>query len=515
MLVLKIIENLRAVCVRNEPNLVKLQLDTPLEYIADPESLVRFECRTPDCHFATDNSNRLFKHEQGCRSETEIVCKQIPMHRPCTKIRDELVVEGILPSENWHNWHFATFDVECFMDDLHTERGVRSIHRLVSIAVKASFGNSNEHYFERADMNPWSVKILIQDFLSTLVYMRGEMLKCIPQSVINGHQKYLAMVKAPGFRKRSVKQQKKAWDKLKFLNKCLALRIYSWNGERYDHNVIWAPMMDVFQNAAKKFDNLHIIRRGTGIMEFSDGTLIFRDFLNMTSPMSLEKFALSCGVFSASKTTFPYEHFRDMKTLRKATEFPAYKTFKSSLCQNKGGFIKDLEELVSNNVLEGVWASASEANAIFGFDPPIRFFHTGGRFVVHPEDIAIATDQLHTAPKKFLISKAIFDEKCTTMADYLKMYNMNDVILLVECVKSYSKGFFDTWGVNIHEQMSLPGVAQDLAFRFYKEKETAIYTFGKNFKIYNDQIRKQLHGGMTLAKSFKCEKITFKFGLSR
>ena len=131
--------------MRDEPDLVKMKIDSSLEYIADVESLVRFECKTENCHFATDDTTRLFKHEQNCSAQTEIVCQQIPMHRPCTKVRNELVAEGILPDENWHNWHFATFDVECFMDDLHTERGVRSIHRLVSIAVKASFGNSNEH----------------------------------------------------------------------------------------------------------------------------------------------------------------------------------------------------------------------------------------------------------------------------------------------------------------------------------------------------------------------------------
>ena len=240
-------------------------------------------------------------------------------------------------------------------------------------------------------------------------------------------------------------------------------------------------------------------------MEFSDGSLIFRDFLNMTSPMSLEKFADSCGVTIAAKTTFPYEHFRDMKSLREATVFPAYACFRSSLCQNKEAFLKELEYLVSWNVQEGIWTDPSTANAFFGFNPPIRFTADedfDDEFVVNSNDIAIAKELLHTSPRKYFISKESFEENCSTMADYLKIYNMNDVVLLVECIKSYAQGFFETWDVNIHEQMSLPGVAQDLAFRFYNEKETAIYSFGRNFKTYNEQIRKQLHGGMTLAKSF-------------
>ena len=431
------------------------------------------------------------------------------MHRPCQKIRRELVVEGILPSESWHNWHFATFDCECFMDDVHTETGVRSIHRLVSIAVKSSFGTNGEHYLERENMDPWSVKTLVQEFLSTLVHMRGEMFKHIPKSVIDGRKHYLKIVTSEGFRKRSVEQQAVARNKLRFLDKCLALRIYSWNGERYDHNVVWAPMMDIFSNM-ESFDRFNIIRRGTGIMEFSDEALIFRDFLNMTSPMSLDRFAVSCGVTATEKTTFPYELFRDICTLRTTTEFPSYNLFRSSLVSNKSGFISEIEELVTSNVKKGIWENSATANEFFQIDPPIRFTFDTDRFSIHSDDKARASQIFHTSPKKYFTSKKIFDEKCTSMADYLRLYNLNDVILLDECVKSYAQGFFETWAVNIHEEMSLPGVAQGLAFNFYEEAATPLYTFGKKFTHYNEEIRKQLYGGMTLATRFQIYILVFQ-----
>ena len=129
------------------------------------------------------------------------------MHRPCTKVRNELVAEGILPDEKWHNWHFATFDVECFMDDVDLDVGVRSVHRLVSIAVKSSFGEKSEYYFEREDMDPFSLKVLVQDFLSTLVYLRSEMFKYIPDSILEGRKKYVNIVKMKSFRQRSVERQ--------------------------------------------------------------------------------------------------------------------------------------------------------------------------------------------------------------------------------------------------------------------------------------------------------------------
>ena len=480
-------------CVFDKPRITEIDLDQELEYVRDEESLVRFECRNPNCQYATENSSKLFRHEEVCRTYTDIQCKQMAMHRPSDKIRNELIAEGIIPSDSWHNWHFVTFDVECFMD-AEGPLGKNSIHRLVSIAVKASFGP--QYYLERRDMNPFSVKSLMQEFVHTLWYLRGEMHKQIPKSVLNGHKKYEALVGSHGFRNRSVQQQTTARSKHRFLRNCLALRVYSWNGERYDHNVIWAPLLDVYDTTDETFKHFNIIRRGTGLMQFSDGDLIFRDFLNMTSPMSLDKFAQSCGVTSSEKTTFPYELYDNICDLRLAKEFPPYSSFRSSLRPNNNeDFKQELATLAIERVALGHWSSYDEANKVFGFDPPIRFTVKG---TVHPDDAHHADQHLHSSPRKYYNSKEIFRTKCQTMSDYLKLYNLNDVILLEDCIRAYTTGFYDTWRVNIHDQMSLPSVAQDLAFRFYDEKATSIYTFGKSFMEFNTQIRKQLLGGMTL-----------------
>ena len=490
-------------CVRENRDVTDLKLDDQLEYIRDVESLVRFECRTKNCHFATDHSNKLFKHEQSCFAETQMIYKQVAMHQPCNKIRRELVAEGYLPDESWQNWHFATFDVECLMDDVRALGGVRSIHRLTSIAIKASF-EENGHYLERENMEPLSVKPLVQDLLSTLVYLRSEMMYLIPHTIIEGQREYTKKVQNKEFRKLSVERQAVDRKKLRFLNQCLALRIYSWNGERYDHNVVWAPILDIFSNSDTDFNYFNIIRRGTGIMQFSDGSLIFRDFLNMTSPMSLEDFARSCGVNEVSKTTFPYEYYKDIKDLHDSHEFPAYKCFYSSLPSKQAGFLEELEEIVTDNILLGWWADTQAANEFFGFEPPLTFERCGENWKVSSETRAEVLKMLNTSPKKYFESKNIFElEGCRSMADYLRLYNLNDVILLDKCIKKYAKGFYDSWQVNIHEKMSLPGVAQELAFKYYDDDATAIYTFGKKFKDFNEQIRKQLHGGMTLGSAFK------------
>ena len=51
--------------------------------------------------------------------------------------------------------------------------------------------------------------------------------------------------------------------------------------------------------------------------------------------MSLEKFAQSCAVKNISKTIYCYEKWSSPLQISKATRFPAYKDFSSSLTKVK------------------------------------------------------------------------------------------------------------------------------------------------------------------------------------
>ena len=65
-------------------------------------------------------------------------------------------------------------------------------------------------------------------------------------------------------------------------------------------------------------------------------------------------------------------------------------------------------------------------------------------------------------------------------------------------IESYANGFLTDWLINIHKFKSLPGIAEKIAFNFYNPNSPAIYSFGKDFGKYNQEIRNQLHGGMTM-----------------
>ena len=398
----------------------------------------------------------------NCRSTTEIEYKQVAKGKLDTSVRRQLEQEGVIPDSNWHNWHFCTWDVECFMEKrMNTVGKEVSVHRLVSIAIKSSFGDNSEHYIERENMDPIEVRPMMEEFLTTLTFMQEEMLEYIPDSIIKKEKELRKIVKSKEFKNYPVADQTKLRNQHNYLSTCLKLRVISWNGERYDNNVVWAPLLDILQYCPEKFDRMTIIRRGTGIMEFKYGDLLFRDFLNYSCPMSLERFALSCGIESVSKTTFPYEHYSNIADLRDITEFPPYSAFRSSLGKVAGNYVNELVSVINENFENGKWKDLEDVKNYFQFSFEFSMTEKDGRIIdVTLQDGQPLATLLHTSPSKFYNSKEQFVSSCQTMSDFLKAYNLNDVILLEKCVRAYADGFFETWKINIHEYMSLPGVSQ-------------------------------------------------------
>ena len=72
--------------------------------------------------------------------------------------------------------------------------------------------------------------------------------------------------------------------------------------------------------------------------------------------MSLDKFAQSCDVRNISKTIYCYEKWSNPLQISKATSFPVYKDFSSSLTKAKDE--KNVEEfikLVNSRLKAHIW----------------------------------------------------------------------------------------------------------------------------------------------------------------
>ena len=70
--------------------------------------------------------------------------------------------------------------------------------------------------------------------------------------------------------------------------------------------------------------------------------------------------------------------------------------------------------------------------------------------------------------------------------------------VLSEAIRKYAAGYEESFGVNIHDYVSLPSLAQSIAFKFYGDNCAPIYSFGQEFGWINEEIRDHLIGGLVM-----------------
>ena len=94
-------------------------------------------------------------------------------------------------------------------------------------------------------------------------------------------------------------------------------------------------------------------------------------------------------------------------------------------------FYDELIDLSNEKLTSGYWKTVDDIDDFFQFSQKLHFEFENGKIVGVAFDGEL-NSFLHTSPRKFYTSKIIFMETCKTMADYLRQYNLNDVILLEE-----------------------------------------------------------------------------------
>ena len=220
--------------------------------------------------------------------------------------------------------------------------------------------------------------------------------------------------------------------------------------------------------------------------------------MNFTQPISLDNFAKSCGISALSKTIFPYELYREPAELLAAKQFPKYGDFISSLEKTFNNiYIDELLNICLSKHVSGEWFDLNDVLDYYDINTQRnQFQYNEGYFTSTTLGKSVLQKQLHTSPKMYEESKQAFATNFDNMSEYMKEYNLNDVRILLTAIDAYTQGFYTQWQINAHKSVSLPGLAQKLAYKFYDG--IPIFTFGENFKKYNEEIRKQLYGGCTM-----------------
>lgn len=209
-------------------------LSCKVKLIGDEAQLKYYECSKKHCFFATHRRELFERHVQYCRDESEIVIKQRVYKKSDESIEKELFDEGILPSVDFRNKFFGTFDIESLMEpDLGnlSSPGLMG-HRLTSIAIMTNFSTPSNYFLCRKDMSAGSLKILMKEFVSLVRKLRLKMLELLPKSISDGLSKYEQIIGSQGFKFIRPEYKIRARRKLEFLKKLLKIPLYSWNGEK-------------------------------------------------------------------------------------------------------------------------------------------------------------------------------------------------------------------------------------------------------------------------------------------
>ena len=275
----------------------KWELNKPITLVPSRANLNLHLCQTENCFFGTDRYDRWQKHMLDCKSETVVKYQQVRYEKTDFQTRKELFEAGYLPSMDWENRAFAVWDVECLMQNSR-DLGGKSIsaHRLATIGLAFSLTPEDTLktvFLHRKTMEPEELKRLVEAFWKTLESFRIEMLNGLPKNIQLGIAVLRKHIKGPVFKTKSPKEKSRVSRQLWYLQRLTNLKAMSWNGEKYDHNIVLGPLMNYFKKNKKSFQNLKCIKRGTGYMQIQYQGICLRDMMNFTPPMSLGEFFLS------------------------------------------------------------------------------------------------------------------------------------------------------------------------------------------------------------------------------
>ena len=242
-----------------------------LTYIPDIAKMDYFVCKTKNCYYGSSRKYNFDLHVASCNGEPKMVCNQLKIEAPENHARKSLAREGVLPSADFQNFYYAVYDVEALMSpSIEYWENFSQIHRLATIAVVSRLDRENdEKFFYRRDMKPSSLKKLIEEFWEYLEETRKRMHTLLPETIHTGYMTLLDFRKTELFKKATPEQKALINKKIEILRKIRTLRVYAWNGARYDSNLIVSPLVEYFSKNEEKFSNMSVIKKNSGYMHIA------------------------------------------------------------------------------------------------------------------------------------------------------------------------------------------------------------------------------------------------------
>ncbi|CAG5111063.1 Oidioi.mRNA.OKI2018_I69.chr2.g5399.t1.cds [Oikopleura dioica] len=446
-------------------------------------------CPIKNCAFETTQRWGFRRHVDTCRGESVTVHKQKVYGNVVDEDVEFLKTSGFIPDR--HKTRFIAFDIESnnMKEGYDQQSKIIGHFELLSIGIVTT--QNKELFIKRKGDEHDDLTDLIGQFWAALKHCQRKIEETLPDEIIRG--KEFVLEKLADTTNMDVKEKSSWKRRLRILESYSNLTVYSWYGEKFDHNCIIGPLVEYLASHYEEDFNSHdVIQRGRGYMLLRFGKIVFKDFFNFSSG-KLEEFAASVGVKDLSKMTYPYELFQSATEPELWTTFPDYTLFRSSTYMPSDKFVNE-----ANMKIE-------ELSKI----PNIRPLNVFAKLLQIPRDLLLPfwnaaekkfckSDEaqmfFHTSIDKYTASREYFDDKCKSMVDFLKEYNLLDCRLLLKSINAYAEGFLQEYGIDIHKKLSLPGLAQQIAFDKYDPDCQNIYSIPVP-ELKND-VRKHLNGGI-------------------
>ena len=396
------------------------------------------------------------RHMKSCDTSTRKIYSY-GAYNPKQTIFEQLAENDInIPECHRFFEYYICFDIECMMnaDFQHnntTETSYLYEHALASISVCSNVPGFLEPNCFVSDGNP---KKLVKKALD---YMN----KISAESRILLEDKYSDYI--PQIDKLdNVKLQEK------FVCYLSQIPTISFNGAKYDLRVLREHLIPVLVEM-KDID--YVIKKGSSYACIATSNLKFLDIINYLSPgYNYDSFIKAYGT-SVSKSYWCYEWFTDLDKLNE-THFPEYNDFYSSLKsrntfepQKTDGISEDEIELIGRNPTKIIPLTPLEISQI-------------GQYRYHN-------------------LRQMYHENNWSMRDFLIYYNNLDVKPFIEAIKNMTS-YYTQRSVDIFKDaISVPGVAQRLAFKSLKFEDT-FFLFNKRHKDLVDLFLMNNTGGPAL-----------------
>ena len=364
------------------------------------------------CNYSTSRYDNYLRHIQKCPEiSTQKIYTTQAMYGILAGPLDHLIKSGYLPEEakEFRKSIFISFDIEA----IESKTGILrkktlevAEHKVLSIAIGANTGF--EWAQHRKDSSPDAAFMLVENFLdkiSTLQDVYDAQFPDFFHDAIETLETDLKCETLSRVKKRYLNMLKN------YLGKYLKMDIYSYNGGRYDLNVL-APYLLPALN--RRFSDVRLLKKNSSYFSIETESWCFKDAINFTTPQKLSSYLSQNGI-KEEKSIFPYTAFTSIEEMLETKTFPSHEKFFSEL---------------------------SNANVSF--------------------------EDYENAKKEFNRRLSLADdhkEKMRNFADWLLFYNLMDVVPLSKAINQSFSNFFDIFDYDPSWCLSLPKFAQE-GFKF-------------------------------------------------